>query len=106
MKSFLVLCVLVGVTLATNTDVDFSTVKPIYEIPEFLESHKAIANLIKQNGGRMKPDSFILGGEIAEQGQFSYSAGIITHLATSNSWCSGSLVSDLYALTAAHCIDT
>lgn len=107
MKSLLVLCVLAGVALATNTDVDFSTVKPIHQIPEFLESHKAIANLIKENEPAIKkPDGFILGGEIAEQGTFPYSAGIITHMQASNGWCSGSLVSDLYVLTAAHCIDT
>lgn len=104
MKSFLVLCVLAGVALATNTDVDFSTVKPVHEIPEFLETHKAIANLIKQRGP--VKNNRILGGEIAEQGTFPYSAGIITHNLASNGWCSGSLVSDLYVMTAAHCIDT
>lgn len=75
MKSFFVLCVLAGVALALadNTYVDFSTVKPIHELPEFLETHKAIADLIKENGSAKKSDSRILGGEIAEQGQFSYS---------------------------------
>lgn len=77
MKSFLVLCVLAGVALATNTDVDFSTVRPIHEIPEFLATHKAIANLIKEHGTPKRSDNFILGGELAEHGEFPYSVSLL-----------------------------
>lgn len=72
MKLFLVLCALAAVTLADNTDFDWSTVRPVHEIPEFLETHKAIANLIKEHGAPKRPDSFILGGELAIPGQFPY----------------------------------
>lgn len=76
MKLFLVLCALAAVTLADNTDFDWSTVRPIHEIPEFLATHKAIANLIKEHGTPKKPDSFILDGELAAPGQFSYAVSL------------------------------
>lgn len=76
MKLLLVLCALAAVTLADNTDFDWSIIKPVHEIPEFLATHKAIANLIKEHGTPKRPDSFILDGELATPGQFSYAVSL------------------------------
>lgn len=78
MKLFLVLFAFAAVTVADNTDFDWSTVKPLHEIPEFLATHKAIANSIEQHGPPKKSDSRVLGGEFAEPGQFSYSVSYTT----------------------------
>ncbi|KAL5277010.1 hypothetical protein ACFFRR_002303 [Megaselia abdita] len=53
----------------------------------------------------LKPEQRILGGQLAASGQFPYQAALIMSDG-SNSWfCGGSIISDRWILTAAHCPD-
>lgn len=113
MKLFVVvLCALAGLVAAGNTDIDWSTVRPIYEFQEWQDAHPGYmrltnkADLMRQmQKVRFGPSGRIVGGVEADRHQFPYQVGLVTHLATGNGFCGGSLVSKNYVLTAAHCID-
>ncbi|ERL93372.1 brachyurin [Dendroctonus ponderosae] len=60
--------------------------EPIGPIPE-----------IPQSGSR------IIGGSVAARGAFPYQAALIIN---GNSFCGGSIISNQWVLTAAHCVDT
>ena len=113
MKLFVVLlCALVGAALAGKTDIDWSTVRPIYEFPEWQEAHPGHMRLFRKTDMLKKlqhvsfgPGGRIVGGFEAERHQFPYQVGLVLHLANGNGWCGGSLISRNYVMTAAHCID-
>lgn len=113
MKLFVVLvCALVGVVLAGNTDIDWSTVRPIYEYKSWQDAHPSHMRLFMQHNAmpmfaQMKfgPNGRIVGGGEAERHQFPYQVGLVLHLSNGNGWCGGSLVSKNYVMTAAHCVD-
>lgn len=95
-----------------NTDIDWSTVRPIYEFPEWQDSHPGHMRLLRKDELMEKtkemsfgPSGRIVGGQEADRHQFPYQVGLVLHLATGNGWCGGSLISRNYVMTAAHCID-
>lgn len=111
MKGFLVLCALVAVAAARDIgyvrDIDYSTVKPIYEMPGFinrfplLKGMSALSrlSLAKSNNQR------IVGGEEATRNSIAYQVGLFMHFEEGTGFCGGSVLSSRYVLTAAHCID-
>jgi hypothetical protein len=102
MKVLICLSVLIALAVAGNTDFDASTLRPIWEIKEFQDKYPILKDVYSQISSG--PSTFVAGGEEATQGQFPYVAGFIVHFATGNGWCSGSVVSDQYLITAAHCL--
>lgn len=110
----LIVCVLlavVGVAIATNTDIDWTTVRPLWQIKEWQDKHPAHMKIVRESGLLETPVTYgpggrIAGGMAAAENQFPYMAGIISQLTTGNGFCGGSLVSRSYVMTAAHCLDT
>lgn len=79
MKSILLLGVLAFVASATssleaNTQIDWNTVKPIYQLPAFAQRYPGLVRTINRFGNRRQNAAAprIVGGEEAENGQFPY----------------------------------
>lgn len=51
------------------------------------------------------PSSRIVGGNLASYGQFPYQVGMSLYDSSNSWWCGGSIISDEWILTAAHCTD-
>lgn len=105
----------VGFSAAENTDIDWSTVRPLWQIKEWQDKHPAHMKLVREQGllERERPVRFgigiggrITGGHEAARHQFPYMAGLVTHMNTGNGFCGGSIISKNYVMTAAHCLDT
>lgn len=114
MKLFVVLLsVVAGVTWAApTTEIDWDSVRPIYEFQSWQEEHPAHMAMVEEMGlmadsasVRFVPNGRIVGGFEATRHQFPYQVGLVLHLTSGNSFCGGSLVSKNYVMTAAHCLD-
>lgn len=111
----LLLIVLLAVTglaaAADNTDIDWSTVRPLWQIKEWQDKHPAHMEIVRKSGMldtpvKYGPGGRITGGMEAARHQFPYMVGVVTHLASGNGFCGGSLISQNYVMTAAHCLDS
>lgn len=69
----------------------------------FLASIYASSVVKETNFGENLPDAGIIGGQNARPGMFPF---IVSLQSKGNGWhfCGGSLISDRFVLTAAHCI--
>lgn len=114
MKLFVVsllLAVAANLAVAENTHIDWTSVRPLWQIPEWQAKHPAHMEIVRNSGMlektvRFGPSGRIAGGQEAARHQFPYMAGLVTHLASGNGFCGGSLISSNYVMTAAHCLDT
>ncbi|EDW72950.1 uncharacterized protein Dwil_GK17276 [Drosophila willistoni] len=55
---------------------------------------------------QLSPEGRITGGEIAERNQFPYQVGLLLYVNGGAAWCGGTLISDRWVVTAAHCTDS
>lgn len=90
MKAFIVLTAILSVAIA-NHNVNWSEIKPWHvnpKVPGFPteESHSRIVG-----GKEVKPHSL------------PYQVGLTLHMGSKSGWCGGSLISNQFVLTAAHC---
>ncbi|XP_037958545.1 brachyurin-like [Teleopsis dalmanni] len=95
MKAAIVLTVLAIAGVSANT-LGFSNVKPLHINPreELLPASNDI------------PSGRITNGNLAVPKQFPYQAGLLLYVEGGAAWCGGTLISDRYIVTAAHCTDS
>jgi len=95
MKVFLLLSfVALGLANLLNVSHNLKHFRPIIDTPEFQARYPHIKF--------PDPSTRIFGGSIATQNQFPYQAIVYINGA---SYCGASLISNNYAMTAAHCVD-
>lgn len=97
--SILLVTILLGLVAALASEppqkVDWSKIKPIDVIPGKYDQWKTKpGTLARGAGGR------IIGGVEVKPGAFPHQAGLRIN---GQSFCGGSLISNLYVITAAHC---
>ncbi|XP_039487757.1 brachyurin [Drosophila santomea] len=56
--------------------------------------------------GETLPGGRITGGQIAEPNQFPYQVGLLLYVNGGAAWCGGTIISDRWIITAAHCTDS
>ncbi|KAH8364002.1 hypothetical protein KR084_001405 [Drosophila pseudotakahashii] len=55
--------------------------------------------------GETLPSGRITGGQLAEPNQFPYQVGLLLYVSGGAAWCGGTIISDRWIVTAAHCTD-
>lgn len=91
---------------------DLDTIRPIHESLYWRRTHPALdkwfsasESAYKAVGAKVNLAPRVTGGQIAMSNQFPYQAALVITLPTEQSFCGGSLISNYFILTAAHCLD-
>lgn len=80
----------------------WNSLRAPHEIPEWQEQHPALMALAEAT---VDFESRIVNGNKATPHQFPYQAALVVRLESETTICGGSLISQNYVLTAAHCTD-
>lgn len=81
--------------------IDWENVTPIWQAPAFLQNFPILRWIITRNPDRT--NGFIQGGDLAGENQFPWNIGLLFHLPDTNGFCGGTLLTNEWVLTAAHC---
>ncbi|XP_035789828.1 brachyurin-like [Anopheles albimanus] len=100
MKAFVLLVALFAVVSAQWIDIDWSKVRPIEEFDHYWARLPAEMQIYRYS----RPSPRIVGGQEASPGQFPYQVALLGEYALGTGLCGGSVLTNLYVLTAAHCI--
>lgn len=96
-KSFLLVSILFLQFYSSRVDgsIDWTKVKP-----KSVDSQQPINLNLRKS---LPQQERITNGTKAEPKQFPYQAGLLIHLDQGRAWCGGTLISNRWVLTAAHC---
>uniref|UniRef100_A0A182JG28 Peptidase S1 domain-containing protein n=1 Tax=Anopheles atroparvus TaxID=41427 RepID=A0A182JG28_ANOAO len=100
MKSFALLVVLLAVASAKSIDIDWSQVRPIEEFDHYWARLPAEMQIYRSQ----RPSGRITNGQVATPGQFPYQIALLSNFPTGTGLCGGSVLTNNYILTAAHCV--
>ena len=100
MKTFVLLVGLLAVASAEWIEIDWSQVRPIEEFDHYWERLPAEMQIYR----KMLPSHRIVNGQEATPGQFPYQIALLSEFLTGTGLCGGSVLTNNYILTAAHCV--
>lgn len=95
------LCSAVALASAQVGPINWEIVRPIWQTPGFLDRFPLLRSIITTNPDQS--NGFINNGHLAGETQFPWSVGLIFHMGETDGWCSGTLLTPDWILTAAHC---
>ncbi|XP_035913537.1 brachyurin-like [Anopheles stephensi] len=101
MKSFVLLVALFA-AVSANIDIDWSKVRPIEEFDHYWARLPAELQIYRY----ARPSHRIVNGQEATPGQFPYQIALLSNFAGGTGLCGGSVLTNNYILTAAHCVIT
>uniref|UniRef100_A0A182MPM4 Peptidase S1 domain-containing protein n=1 Tax=Anopheles culicifacies TaxID=139723 RepID=A0A182MPM4_9DIPT len=99
MKTFVLLVGLLAVASAEWIDIDWSQVRPIDEFDHYWARLPAEMQIYR----KLIPTHRVVNGQEATPGQFPYQIALLSNFATGTGLCGGSVLTNNYILTAAHC---
>ncbi|XP_053672730.1 brachyurin-like [Anopheles nili] len=97
MKSIVLLVALFAVASA---DIDWSKVRPIEEFDHYWARLPPSLQIYRY----AQPSHRVTNGQEATPGQFPYQIALLSNFATGTGLCGGSVLTNNYILTAAHCV--
>ncbi|XP_049299573.1 brachyurin-like [Anopheles funestus] len=97
MKTFVLL---VALFAAANADIDWSKVRPIEEFDHYWARLPQELQIYRH----AIPSHRIVNGQEATPGQFPYQIALLSNFPTGTGLCGGSVLTNNYILTAAHCV--
>ncbi|XP_058836024.1 brachyurin-like [Topomyia yanbarensis] len=102
MKTGLVLLLVGALAVASAEwiDIDWSQVKPIEEFDHYWARLPAEWQFLR----KLTPERRITNGQEATPGQFPYQIALLSTFAGGTGLCGGSVLTNNYILTAAHCV--
>ncbi|XP_053666779.1 brachyurin-like [Anopheles marshallii] len=100
MKTFVLLVALFAVASAEGIDIDWSQVRPIEEFDHYWERLPAEMQIYR----KLIPTHRVVNGQEATPGQFPYQIALLSTFPTGTGLCGGSVLTNNYILTAAHCV--
>ncbi|KFB47110.1 AGAP006674-PA-like protein [Anopheles sinensis] len=98
--SALVIAGLLAVGAAEWIDIDWSQVKPIDEFDHYWTRLPAEVQYLRH----ARPSARIVNGAEALPGQFPYQIALLSTFAAGTGLCGGTVITNNYILTAAHCV--
>ncbi|XP_058121177.1 brachyurin-like [Anopheles ziemanni] len=102
MKAFALLVGLLAVASAKSIDIDWSNVRPIEEFDHYWARLPAELQVYRH----MRPSARVTNGQEATPGQFPYQIALLSEFGGGTGLCGGSVLTNNYILTAAHCVVT
>uniref|UniRef100_A0A182SZI9 Peptidase S1 domain-containing protein n=1 Tax=Anopheles maculatus TaxID=74869 RepID=A0A182SZI9_9DIPT len=97
MKSFVLL---VALFAAASADIDWSKVRPIEDFDHYWARLPAEMQIYRY----ARPSHRVTNGQEATPGQFPYQIALLSNFAGGTGLCGGSVLTNNYILTAAHCV--
>lgn len=99
---FIALLSIASAVASENVEIDWSTVKPLTEYPEFREIHGL--KPLSSNGNYQQIEQNVANGNVAGRHDFPFKSALISHFTFGNGLCGSSIISHNSVLTAAHCV--
>ncbi|XP_058053419.1 brachyurin-like [Anopheles bellator] len=100
MKTFALLLALFAVASAEWIDIDWSQVRPIEDFDHYWARLPAEMQIYRN----ARPSHRVTNGQEATPGQFPYQIALLSEFNTGTGLCGGSVLTNNYILTAAHCV--